>query len=381
MVIFIPGYYGSALKEVGSSRRVFITAREALFGREALSLFQNELATPKSPELEVDGVLDSVAVIPGLFTVDVYGKFQENLTIWTKNRSARVIPFGYDWREDLPATVRRLSELIEHFSAAGAPRVDIVAHSMGSLVTTYYLAYGAQQPESARINWAGARRVTKVIFLGAPFNGVFSIFRNMQRGAPALGGNHSLLPAETVASFPASYQVMPIAMPEFIGTGGTQEILDLWEPTYWHEHHLGLLAATSQLPAEIVANREKFTKTQLVRAHKVAELLQLKAPSDQVSEAAKNLKVLSVVGTGHPTLQTAFFDKTKDQFIFDVDKPSRHGLNVDVLNADGDGTVTVASATLPEAFQQIGSVITTTEGHGELFNDKTVKKTIEEFLK
>lgn len=54
-VIFIPGYYGSALKDADSGERRFVTFRQ-LFGDDfTLALFQDELKTPPSKPLEVEG--------------------------------------------------------------------------------------------------------------------------------------------------------------------------------------------------------------------------------------------------------------------------------------------------------------------------------------
>ena len=163
-IIFIPGFYGSALRAKGAGRRVFLTGIQAYFGSEALSLFQSQLGTPSGPELEVEGVLGSVPVVPALYEVNVYGPFFQKLRLLRPD--AQIIPLAYDWREDLSLAVAKLDETVQQLLSKGCPSISLVSHSMGGLVATYYLAYGNQPPSAGQITWAGAKITTRAVFFG-----------------------------------------------------------------------------------------------------------------------------------------------------------------------------------------------------------------------
>ncbi|MDQ6981969.1 MAG: hypothetical protein Q9M08_03030 [Mariprofundus sp.] len=55
--------------------------------------------------------------------------------------------FFYDWRMGIPHNAARLNDLIDQIRRDyGMPKlkVDIVAHSMGALVTRYFIRYGSR---------------------------------------------------------------------------------------------------------------------------------------------------------------------------------------------------------------------------------------------
>lgn len=69
-----------------------------------------------------------------------------------------VVFYSYDWREDPYATARKLDEFID---VQGYGRISIVAHSMGGLVASHYLAMGAEQRE----------RIHTYLSVGTPYLG------------------------------------------------------------------------------------------------------------------------------------------------------------------------------------------------------------------
>ena len=138
-VVFLPGYMGSFLRDKNTKERVYVSLESILINPGTLSLYQKELDTPAGPELELDGVMDNVA------GVDVYGSMMDKLKTLP---GTEVVPFGYDWRQDPYEAVTQLGHVIDGLKAKGMTEIDLVAHSGGGWVVSYYLAYGTQDLEN-----------------------------------------------------------------------------------------------------------------------------------------------------------------------------------------------------------------------------------------
>jgi pimeloyl-ACP methyl ester carboxylesterase len=372
VILFIPGYYGSTLKDTHNGRRVFVTIGEMLFGATPLSLYNEELKTPKAPDLEVEGVLGSVSVIPGIYGINVYGAFLKEL----QKSGREVIPFAYDWRLDLPETARHLHDTIETLRGQGVTRIDLVAHSMGCLVTAYYLAYGGQSPDSAALNWAGANNIDKAVLMAGPYGGAFVLFRNMQRGA-TLQGNRTYLPADALSSLPSSYQLLPFSGDHILDENGHPVSLSMTDAKTWESLHLGLLRR-QELPPEVLAKRTTFLRNQLARARKFSELLKME---NAATPPPPHLRILQLIGTGRPMVDAGYYKKSQGEFVFDSDQPARHGLTPERLFQEGDGSVTRTSAVIPEALRPVTKTLYTPNAHEIVFEDAAFKKELHEFLK
>lgn len=88
--------------------------------------------------------------------------------------------FIYDWRRDLAEIAGKLDRFLDQICRDyNDPnlKVDIVAHSMGALLTRYYLRYSTEDvlaSDAFRFNHVGAAKTRKVILLGAPNMGSIS---------------------------------------------------------------------------------------------------------------------------------------------------------------------------------------------------------------
>jgi pimeloyl-ACP methyl ester carboxylesterase len=371
-IIFIHGFYGSALRERSSGHRFFYTAGEILFGHTALSLFSQQLNAPPAPELEVEGLLSTVPVIPALYAVDVYGDFLHRLEEAFPGH--QVLPLVYDWRDDLSKPVAQLQELVNALHAKGAPSVKIVAHSMGGRVAAYYLAYGNAPPERAVLNWSGAANVNKVAFFGTPFRGSMISLRCFEKGSGLPGADH-LLPAETMGSFPALYELMPPGDSIVLSLAGQRQNVDLLDPALWWNKHFGLFRRMD-LPKEVVAARRAFVFAQLLRARIWDNLLAFRnGPKPPAS-----LQILDVVGVHKQTLDGAYFDAPTGHLLFDPADLDAAGLPKEPVFADGDETVTSVSARLPELLAGSGRIVFTESPHTKLFLDDKVEAEYKKFL-
>lgn len=349
-VVAVHGYYGSFL-ETEKGERVFTDFPRLLFARDPLSLYQKELGTPPGPDgLKVGGMIGSVSVLPYMLRSPAYDPLMEGLL----SDRAEIVPFAYDWRLDLLDVTRDLEAFLLRLTRAGVEDISLVTHSMGGLVAAYYLRYGSQKPESAQENWAGAGLVKKCVFMGVPFRGVMAVFKNMSRGVNFYS-NTSLLPKESVASFPASYYLLP----------GEGEVQDL---SIWEKHSVGLFSEGREISEAQRKARRLFTVERLRRGRLFQSLLH--APLT----TATPLPFLNLVGTGRPT-HAHFSETMKGLAFFPEEAP--HEIH---LVTEGDESVSVGSALLPEAYAQGAKAVYTHAAHSALFTDMAALRAIREFL-
>lgn len=373
-IIFVPGYFGSYLVDKKTKETVFIDAKSAMSPRGALSLGQAELKTPAGPELEAGGVLEVVNVMKA-YKIDVYGGEIERLRAIP---GVQVIPYGYDWRDDLHKAVLGLDALVKDLKAHGAPRVDIVAHSLGSLISTYYLAYGTQQPETAKLTWEGAGNVSHLVIAGAPFDGAMIFVDQMNRGntLPLMG---RLMPAETMSSFPSGYFALPYRTGYVYDRNQTVRKIALDRPEFWRDNRLGL-AANQEIAPQVKAARNAYVSKWIPRARRFMTLLQL--PDVARAPVPAGLKIEAIIGHGSPTLAAGYAieDEGRVKLFFKKDALRELGLDPAILETDGDGTVTNESAELPAPLAKVATIVTTKAAHDKLLTDKDVQEKIVRFL-
>lgn len=383
-VIVIPGYYGTRLVRKEDRSLVFISLTQALFGHQSLTLPVPGLGFEGTIELQPDGILDEVRLVPLVYSIDVYGSLLDRLR-FSNHRNGEVIPFMYDWRGDLMEAVHSLDALIRRLRGEGKNDISIVAHSMGGLIVSYYLRYGAQEIDTAVETWKGAERLKRVVLVGVPFLGAMNSFRNMNYGA-TVGWNSSLLSNEAYASFPASYYTLPVAdsdeliTPEWKPLQGVIRNAGQWQRSGW-----GLLKNKEGFPNDVVERRATYTSYWLHRSQHFLELLQ--APLSTPSPFHSSLLYLYAKGTltlakgiwegndGGYGIDSLFFDDS------DLTESQPAG-NLPTVYADGDGTVTVSSAWLPAAY---GHAFQTTirdyeVGHTELITTPEIQDDIIRFL-
>jgi pimeloyl-ACP methyl ester carboxylesterase len=103
----------------------------------------------------------------GVPVVAVHGYTQNRVDFLGIARACRragvgpVYGFNYPWLATIPGNARRLARFVERVRReTGAPRVDLVAHSLGGLVAMEYLAEG------------GSDAVRRVVTIASPHAGV-----------------------------------------------------------------------------------------------------------------------------------------------------------------------------------------------------------------
>jgi len=120
--------------------------------------------------------------------------------------------FIYDWRRDIARNAAKLDAFIEQIRRdyhMPKLKVDIVAHSMGALLTRYFIRYGQRDvldSDTFRPDNAGADKVRKVVLIGAPNMGSVSGLQYFLSGYKLGFGS---IATEVMATMPGSYELLP----------------------------------------------------------------------------------------------------------------------------------------------------------------------------
>jgi pimeloyl-ACP methyl ester carboxylesterase len=373
VLVFLPGYKGSALENV-DGRLVWLSAMNAIFNRRSLALDPTgQLGLPGAMPLKPVGLLEDVAVFPWFYTYHIYDQWLAKFEDF--HYKHELVQFPYDWRRDNMETAQAFTQFIKELRAKGPRSISIVGHSMGGLVLAYFLRYGVQNPEHAVDTWEGARLIDRVVIMGSPFRGAPTILRDMQDGITT-GLNTSLMQADAVASFPSSYQLLPMFGDDLLLTadlapnGVDWRDLETWKREGW-----GLLGTAKESNR---AAREKFVGQCLNRAKLLMD--RLHAPP---SNGPIPIPLLNVRGGGHPSLKHLVF--LGGRRFSDLPEDAREARRAEVASRifeEGDSTVMLQSSGLPEAYvsSTTKQVIVKAE-HGSIFLSDEAHAAAEEFLK
>lgn len=193
----------------------------------------------------------------------------------------RVYVFVYDWRQDLAKSAAQLDAFIQRIRldyGMAELKVDIVAHSMGSLVTRYFLRYGNTdvlddiQPQG---NFSGMKKVRKVVLIGAPNLGSVSGLQEFLMGF-RVGVGH--ISTEVLATMPSSYQLLPHPDRDWMVTpDGSKDPRNLYDMQTWRSFQWSIFDPAvrddirSRFPSDAEAHQylsvlERYFEKQLQRA-------------------------------------------------------------------------------------------------------------------
>ena len=309
-IVFIPGFMGTQLWD-GESL-VWPNLRTLLTRPEIFKL-------PEQQPLRADGLVEEVVVVPGLFKLEAYSQLTEFLSEslgYTVGKD--LLAFGYDWRKDLRIAAQQLKDAVIAFRATlpdPGEKVILIAHSMGSLVTRYFVDV-----------LGGDQMAERVILMGGPQQGTPKIVVSLLTGK-------GLLPRgllgdqlrDIVSTFHGAYQLLPDYPTVFDRTGAP---VDIFSDPRWAE--------------------------QAFQRH----IEDARAFRNALSPSAR-LPTLCVVGYGNKTISKAIIDRREDGRWADVDF---------VEDDDGDSTIPVDSAILDGA-----DIHPVQQSHGALFVDNDVK--------
>lgn len=383
-IIVIPGILGSKLIDRDSSQTVW-----GAFDPESvdpstpegarlmsLPIRDNQKLSELRDNVEPNGVLDKVRVkllgIPLnirayagiLATLGAGGYRDEALglnAIDYGDDHFTCFQFDYDWRRDNVENAQRLKSYIEEkrtyvqkayqdrYGIEDADvKFDIVAHSMGGLVSRYFLMYGdadlPPQGKDADITWAGADDVERLILVGTPNGGSIEAFTQLIEGYDV---GRPLLPyyqSALLGTFPSIYELLPRPRHGAIVWDGdtSRPVSNLYDPALWVKHEWGLASRDEQsvefLRSVLPDAANDEARRRIALALQATILRRTKAFHEAMDKPARlpaGVDVFLVAGDAENTPQTVSVDSGTGK--------------ISIINySPGDGTVLRSSALLDE---------------------------------
>lgn len=189
-VIFIPGTMGSQLWL--GSERVWPNV-DLLFKQPDV------LRYSEATKLKPNGILNEMVIVPNLISFDQYNLMGDYLVEELGyERGNNFIEFAYDWRQDVRQSARELAQFIDGWKVKGP--ITIIAHSLGTLVSRYYVE-----------KFGGKNKVDRLMLMGGPHQGVPKIAANLLTGVDLLPfGLMGKRLTEVIETFPTCYQILPL---------------------------------------------------------------------------------------------------------------------------------------------------------------------------
>jgi pSer/pThr/pTyr-binding forkhead associated (FHA) protein len=189
LVVFVPGLMGSELWL--GNERVWPNVK---------TMFKNPelFRYPSTIPLEPRSIVDEVVIVPNLIKQDQYNRLGDYMIEdLGYQRGVNFIEFPYDWRQDVRTSARQLKELVD--SLPPAERLFIIGHSLGTMVSRYYVE-----------RLGGKKRVERLILMGGPHQGSLKILTGLLTTPHMLPfGLMGERLRQVLVTFASSYQIVP----------------------------------------------------------------------------------------------------------------------------------------------------------------------------
>lgn len=351
IVVILPGITGSVLQKDGKDLWGISgqSIGQIIKNPGALQHLKIEHDDPDIEDLgdgiKATRVVADAHLVPGLVKIDGYTTTSRLITdnfdvivgdIFHGGKPANFFEFPYDWRRDNRVTAKLLKRLLDErlkewreYTGNKDAKVILLAHSMGGLVSRYYLEV-----------LEGWKDCKALITFGTPYRGSLGAVDSLANGYKRLFIDLT----EVLRSLSSIYQLLPI-YPSLKTIDG--------------EYHR-IAEAPVELPNIVKAKAEDA-----LRFHREIE----EAVSRHQDDAAylKSYKIIPIVGTKQVTLQSASL--IDGQIVVSSELPD--WMEPSIREFDGDGTVPYVSAIPIELSNEFRETYVP-EQHGSLQNNDKV---------
>ena len=211
VIVLVPGILGSVLQKNG--RDVWAASGGAALAGllsgggslRNLAIEEDSLDDDLGDGVVATRLMPDVHMIPGLWKIDGYTKIGQTIkAIFDVREGSNYFEFPYDWRRDNRVAARRLKQAshrwLENWRADSGnddARLILVCHSMGGLVSRYFLEV-----------LDGWRDTRALVTFGTPHRGSLNALRTLTEGVRK--GPFGLFDlTEFARSLTSIYQLLP----------------------------------------------------------------------------------------------------------------------------------------------------------------------------
>jgi pimeloyl-ACP methyl ester carboxylesterase len=220
-LVFVPGLLGSRLCRSNPTNPadpvVLWGTLRALPQFRSLRLAHTETAVAVD-ELKPCGLVREFVYL-GVFTQRVYGPVIAYLQRLGYREGRDLFIFAYDWRRSIFENAELLAAFVRENVPDGTERIDILAHSMGGLISRVYA-----------VKHGGAQRIATLMSAGTPFQGSVKVYQTLEKGWGSVNYMMGGLAAirQTILSFPSLFELMPRYS---ACCGGDQDAVSVFTPS------------------------------------------------------------------------------------------------------------------------------------------------------
>ena len=362
-IIFIPGIAGSELFNIDDS---LVTPEERATGMISgdkeksakriwvpigydASKANEDLNLDSNPNLYglQQGDLRKVPVFqrhtgPVAMYASLFGQLMSNFP------DRPVYLFSYDWRKSNVETAEKLDAFIDQITDGGKVKVDIIAHSMGGLVSAHYLRNHDE-------------KVDKYLSFGTPYEGAPSAYNTLS--SRSLAGGFADVLIEKFVGIKADICNSFVGMIELLPT---QRMLEKYPYQHVYNENLNsfnrILNNSYRNYDEILKAAADANVSEIADLETVDYGMSVAAEGDRYNQFVENSKLYRVngerdgevilmhrpnsmffVGNNHPTVVSGYFPGNQDILsnVYAISTP------------EGDGMVPLYSATMGMTFDEM----------------------------
>ena len=301
-IIFIPGILGSELVNEETGEKVWFSLKRSKVDDLRLPIaldlmLSGDSLVPKDIVRKLD--------LPIINDVDIYQKIVDSLknyggyteVSWDeppKKLEDTFFVFPYDWRRDNVETAHALIEKIEALKKKTKRpnlKFNILAHSMGGLVTRYAEMYGKKDlpkgNNSPKPNWYGRKHFNRVFMFGTPNEGAADALKIILEGYGIIQGINlpfiqDLKPIEVI-TMPSIFQLLPHRNTYRFFDENLKSIkIDIYNIKTWEKYGWSIFGKGDLLKdftAAEIGRVEAYVEIVLKRAKKFHRAIDIKSKS------------------------------------------------------------------------------------------------------